>query len=310
MSIRASYQALKQFVSPENRGEGWTLEHNVNGLTYSRASDKRKIVIKSYLQENDPDLPVTLELRYGADGSLGWVETPSELHYDRAGRLFRKYWYRHAVYWPHSVRRPGWMVLSLPSKEGGTGVFQNLDGRVMTLTSQNNVLPQPSPFSNCELAYFKKNQEDELIPHREGDAPAFLIYERLTREGHNDWDSIWRPVWLEWKCDGCSSRSRGPYLKKMGFRQTVALYYLPGASQNGYLQLIKTGTGRPIAKRYPEVAGQVKGIAYRESGKVESIYFSPGSDNDNLLAIHFQPNGKKRFLYSDRRESGTDVNEG
>lgn len=303
MTVRPSYQSLLQFVSPEDRGEGWALEHNVNGLTYARPSDKRRIVIKTYLKDNDPSAPVTLELRYGADGCLGWVDTPSELHYDKEGRLFRKYWYRHGVYWPHSVRRPGGMILSLPSKEGGTGVFQHLDGRVMTLTSQNNVLPQPSPFSNCELAYFRKGEEDELIAHREGDAPAFLIYERLTQAGKNDWDSIWRPVWQEWKRDGCSFREHGPYLKKMGFRNTVSLYYLPAACKQGYLQLIKTDAGIPLAKRFPEVAGKVKGIAYRESGKAEAIYFSPSDENNQLLAIHFQPNGNKRFLYANNGEA-------
>ncbi len=294
---------LPAYTAPEDRGEGWTLESTENGRRYVRPVDRRCLVVKTYLKDNDPAFPVTLELRYGADGSLGWPETPSEIHYGPDGRVFKKYWYRQGVYWPSSVRQGGWIVVSLPSREGGTGVFHHLDGRVMTLTSQNNVLPKPSPFSNCELAYFIQGEDGSLIPHREGDAPAFLMYERLTVPGKNDWDSLWKPVWMEWKKNGAASREHGPYLTKMGFRNTMTLCYIPCASGHRPVHVLKTSSGRVMGRRFPEVPGRIKGIAYRESdGRAEAIYFAPAPEFP-LLSIHFLPNGKKRFVRASEEES-------
>lgn len=288
------------YTPPEQRGEGWILINETHQeKRYTNPSDNRQIVIKSYYKDNNIAKPVTLELRYGVDNLLGWSNTAAEIHYDAEGTPLKKYWYRHGVYWPHLVRESGWQIKSLPNKDGGTGEFIHPDGRVMTLTSQNNVLPHPSPFSNCELAFFIRETNGALIAHREGDAPSFLIYERITTPEKNDWDSYWKPVWMEWKKKDVPTRKHGPYLIKMGFRQTHSLHYLPHLSQHLPIEIIKTNTGKTLGVRFPERAGYIKGIAYRESSYLpEALYFTPSLEH-KLTSIHFLPNGTKQYNYTD-----------
>ena len=291
------------FVPPLQRGEGWQLcppspEGAEGDEHYLHPTEGRKIILKHYFKDNNPAHPVTLELRYDKDGLLGLKDAPAELHYEENGKAFKTYWYRQGVYWPHLSRQKGWQIESLPSKEGGQGLLRHISGtKAMTLTSQNNVLPSPSPFSNCELAFYRVEETGALTPHREGNAPAFLLYERLTSPDKYDWDSSWRPVWMEWKKDGLSQRASGPYLIKMGFKQTFSLFYTPHPSQHKAIEVIKTPDGHILGKRYPEVPGEIKGIAYREKNhRPEAYYFSPSPERP-LLAIHFLPQGKKQFFY-------------
>lgn len=297
---------LPSFISPEERGEGWMLfaPESTGHFEYPlpvgrvciffREKDKRRLVIKSYLKRNGEFFH--LELRYAEDGTLGWLETPSEIHYRADRRVQRKYWYLGGVYWPSVVRRSGWLMKVQPTREGLAGEFFHEDGHKMTLRSQNNVLPQPSPFSHCEVAFLKENEGGEWVADREGGGPSFLIYERITDPGADDWDSYWKPVCLEWKKMGSDRMAPSPYAIKMGFRQTMTLSYLPSLVKHSPIQVIKTKGNVILGKRFVESPGQLKGVAYTETGETEALYFTPSQDQP-LSAIHFLPMGKKQFFY-------------